>query len=250
MWMRALSLAAVLLWTAGCGGGDERPLPQDARVSSPDANAGPPMITLSVTSAKRLQRVAPSPNISPKPGNGNMFVGVELSLSNLGEAVPLPIKESTFSLETSARVDYQTSSLTAAAVTPCPTGAAVFTGGSLSCQVVFEVPWGAVPSYLRYDDDSGRSATAAVANLEPAQILCSGWPTSSNCSSCISFVASSPDFCKDELAAVSAACGSPSCFDLSSCPIPGAGCVTPLSCQATVDSYQGCLYDGCRSNCL
>lgn len=256
--MRVSTLArgVSLLLLCACGGGDERPLPADARVASIDAAAGPAAIDLSVVSARRYQRVASAPNVSPKPESGYRLIGVQLSLSNTGEPRPLPINESTFSLLTATGVSYQQSAQTALASDPCPMGAAVVKGGKLTCQVVFEIPWAAAVRGLSYADETGRMATAVFSSVEPAQVLCENWPTpASNCVPCLNLISSSVQFCGLQRAAMTAACTTTqfppsSCVATTSCPSYLADCAVSDACAAAVDVYQGCLYDSCQLSCL
>jgi hypothetical protein len=248
-----------LLVIAACSGGDEgdaRPVPLDARVAPSDANipASPAKIGLTVEGARRLLRVGPVPSISPRPGLGNIYLGVRLSLHNIGEDRPLPVNETTFSLQTTANVYYQQSKQTALTTGPCPMGAAVAKSGSVTCEVIFEVPWAAKLAGLAYSDDAGRTTSEPILAVEPELGLCGSLPGSSTPSDCSFCLNDGPTSfgCRTLYVAMEAACGDATpfaCFRGASCPAVSESCAASDTCRTAVADAQQCLFDKCSFTC-
>ena len=253
MKLQIFPTVVLLMLTGACGGGDGQSAPLDARPAQPDAAIPAPAakLTLAVAKAQRIQRIG----FLPGPAIGNVFVGVQLSLVNSGEARPLPVTESSFSIKTSANVFYQQSPLTLMGTNPCPRGAAVASTGTLSCQTIFEIPRAAVVNGLLYADDTGRQGAAEIAMVESPEVLCTRWAAPFLCESCCtSCIGRIPATCSREQRAMDAACANE---DMAGCVIHNAvcpgfavSCTASVACKDAVDLYQGCAYDDCGPICL
>lgn len=246
MMMRALAVVYIaLLAITGCGEEQENTIPIDAGVR-PDAKPQPAQITLQVIKTERLQRAR-----AAAPAKDNIFVGVQLSISNTGEERPIPIDPSTFRLATTGGVLYHQSAQSPLVTMACPVAAAVTKDGTLTCRVVFELPRAAAVSGLEYADDTGRAAAATIATVGPATILCAN-PSGPFCGSCVGNQL--PFNCRREREAWQAACTTTFCVSADTCPVVQPDCqsVPPPTeeCKTALDDYQGCVYDVCRLDCF
>jgi hypothetical protein len=254
--MLSRTLSVVIVALIGCGGGaaaDQADASAgDAATGHLDSGAGdasgdsapaPAKMTLRVTEAAQLQFVT-----FPTPALGNRLVEVTLSLANTGETKPLPVDPSAFSLEADSLLYAESPSSSRAAV-PCPASVAIENGGTLSCQAIFEVPWSSSVNRLIYDDTMGRSAAAVIDTVAPPDVLCTGWPVSTNCSSCVQNLAS---FCHTETKNMNEACAretATQCVTTTKCPEVANGCAPSTACAIALDAYQACVYESCSGNC-
>jgi hypothetical protein len=254
--MLSRTLSVVIVALSGCGGGaaadqvDARA--GDAATGHLDggvgdaangADAGAAKMTLRVTEAAQRQRVAFS-----APALGNRFIAVTLSLANTGETKPLPVDTSAFSLEADSLL-YAESTVSVRADMPCPAAVAIENGGTLSCRVVFELPWTSSVNRLVYDDTMGRSTAAVIGAVAPPVVLCQGWGQQFNCSSCLQ---SLQTFCSAASGNMSEACAEETtrqCVTTNQCPEVANGCVPSAACATALDAYQACLYDSCHNLC-
>ena len=106
--------------------------------------------------------------------SGNVFVVVDLTLSNDSVASSLSESAALFTVTTKAALVVRASPASAVTATPCRPEVAVGSGGTATCQLAFEIATSDVAATLGYDDAQGHTATAAVPaarNLPPAGSL-------------------------------------------------------------------------------
>lgn len=252
--MLSRTLSVVIVALSGCGGGAAADqvdasagdaatghLDGGAGDAANGADAGAAKMTLRVTEVAQRQLVA-----FTTPALGNRWVAVTLSLANTGETKPLPVDPSAFSLEADSLL-YAESPLSARAEMPCPAAVAIENGGTLSCRVVFELPWTSSVNRLVYDDSTGRSTAAVIDMVAPPVVLCKGWARSSNCDFCLQNLSS---FCSDQ--AMNIACAEETtrqCVTTATCPEVATGCEPSVACAIALDAYQSCVADRCLSSC-
>jgi hypothetical protein len=187
------------------------------------------------------------------PSAGTFFALVDFTLQNVGAPTPVSTSAAFLSLDT-------THALVVSAATDqphgsCNTGVSLAAGGQIECQVAFQVPSGATPSMLIYDDRQGDRASAPILWVPPPSNACptvQGWvvnSASSTCTSCLGSIQAGD--CWSARSAYDAQCtcwmgtcnpGSP---DLCACE---RAC-DPGPCQALFDNVMACLEATCAGSC-
>lgn len=115
---------------------------------------------------------------------GDVFVGVDVTISNVGDPDPVPLLATGFSVVGSDSNIYGDM---ATKLGYRPTGACgsnsvmVGTGGTQTCLAVFELPTGVTPSRVKYVE--GNVSVSSAVQGTPAQMACS-LGSASNCIIC------------------------------------------------------------------
>src|SRR5262249_48063519 len=158
----SLSIAALLFGCAASATTHQPPPPAstdagDAAPSLPHADgAAPPSgtVSLTVASAKPAATIA-----MLGPTSGEYFAVTHVTLSN-GASATVPAGFDSFSLQTAAALVLAADNASVAVDTPCALTTSLAAGGSITCNVVFQVPIGEEPATLLYDDHLGAKASA------------------------------------------------------------------------------------------
>ena len=185
--------------------------------------------------------------------NGNGYVVLALTLSNESSTTPLSANPVLFSLRTDRSLVIAISS--AQPTNPCNPAFSVATGGTLSCNLAFEVPKGQTPADLLYDDLRGNKATAPVP--APAPVTGAGacsemtsWYSnpSAACESCLGSAGN--DVCTAFATKYTASCNacSQTCGQNDDPCTCERTCDTS-KCQGLFDAYMKCFYDACSGSC-
>jgi hypothetical protein len=253
---RAILLGIMCWLAAACGGSGSSPGGgPDANAGSPDSGnggnpgTGPAKLMLAVTSAQYAKRIDYG-----APFFGHAFIDIGLTLKNIGEAQPLPVTLSAFSLETRDKLLYTAIPGRAALPPVCRGNVAVEDGGTLSCHVAFQVPQAATAASVVYSDGMARSGTAAVASVAPAPGECTYWvspPSSQDCSPCVSNRLQPGGGCdqQNQQRRQSCVAADAACVTGDLCPQVMTGCTVSAGCASALVALQDCLYEGCTNLC-
>lgn len=96
------------------------------------------------------------------PSSGTYFEELNITFGNAGISKAISASFQFFTLETDQALVLQFSTASDYVDTPCSTSISVADGGSLTCNLMFEVPTGQKPMTLLYDDTAGDTASADV----------------------------------------------------------------------------------------
>jgi hypothetical protein len=195
---------------------------------------------LSATDAQAAKRLGVT-----APARGDVFIDMAVSLSNTAEDVPLSAPPSAFALETSDLLLFPARTQPVDIVGGCLPAVEIERGGTLRCRLTFEVPKRTVVQRLVYADDTGRTASASIAAVEPPPSLCT-LLTDPNCVDCIM----RRTLCGSGISAAraAAACAdNRDCVNLTGCPT--VFCTLSTECQDAIDDLEDCYYGSCFSFC-
>ncbi len=217
-----------------------------AACSSDGTSSG---VGLSITSATQSAAIESLP-----ASQGDTFDIIELTMKNTGAKVPLSINPVLFSLATDQSLDYMPA--TAQPSTGCDPSVSVASGGTMQCEIAFEVPIGAKATTLAYDDLQGDTASVPVPTIVTTSSACpevSGFlgSLSPTCSLCLEMANGVGGACDAQGAGYKGSCTSCSnqCSSnfatLCTCE---AGCDT-TSCQTLFADYMTCLDSACKVAC-
>jgi hypothetical protein len=92
---------------------------------------------------------------------------IDVTLQNQGSSTPLPANFLLFSVETNQALVVQAGPASGGVSPACDPQTSVGTGGSYTCDPVFEIPQDQWPVTLHYDDAMGQSAYGPVPALPP-----------------------------------------------------------------------------------
>lgn len=106
------------------------------------------------------------------PAAGRRFLLADVTISNRQRVTPVPVASTLFSTETDRALLLSASPAGALLPGPCAADLALSTGGSLSCQVAFELPLDQQPRRMRYAGLDSAGAQVMVATDYPAQPRC------------------------------------------------------------------------------
>ena len=238
------SLAVVLLYFAACDDASpsmNRPVDAGTNMdASVDARAAvPTKAVLTASSAQLAKRIG-----TTVPARGNVFIQVAVSLNNTGEDVPLSAPPSAFALEAAALLLYPGRTAAVDAAGSCAPAVEIERGGTLACEMAFELPKRTTVERLLYADDTGRSASGAIGVVQPAPSLCT-LLHGSQCGSCLSSRMSICDNGPPGTRAAAACASQPGCVSIGGCPSVATSCTLSAACQDAVDDLEACYYDGC-----
>jgi hypothetical protein len=249
------------LWAAACGGDAARGGPGSPDASSGSSDGGPQapdaasggsdsggQLTLTATSARFRTRVGFN-----RPASGRSLIDVGLTLSNVGEARPLPVTNTSFLVGTADKLLYPESFSDGLGLA-CPGLVEIESGGALTCHVTFQVPATATVTHFAYSDSMARSTTAAIASVGPALPVCAYWqsPLPSSCRSCalnttgcpfLSVIFSGPCATENAMGCL------PTDVSADPCVQVKPGCTLSAACATELAGYQDCIYNACISSC-
>jgi len=245
---RAFALAAALLHFA-CGSG-----PAGAPGGGPVAGTSNGKFTLTVDSAAIAAKLG-----NTRPSAGNKYLTASITLQNSGEATPLSIDWSLFSLADSSGLVYRSSG------SNCPVRVTIGLGAQLSCTFDFELPAAAAPAKLIYADGQRKAQvelSGTIACNCPIRADATDHLIQCGASMCIDDSTVSCDASAN--LAYGAACTlpdggtttSPTCWQVVNCEIntcSNSACVhqcgagTSSGVQALVDAMNTCLASNCPS---
>ncbi len=222
---RSSVIRAALMIVVGCG--------TDGSQSS---------ATLSVKSATSPDQIA-----GQAPPTGSTFEQISLTLHNDSSATPLSTLPTLFTLETDHALVLDVAAQQTELATPCIGNASVAAGGSLSCDVVFELPSGQTGTMLEYDDLMGHSASKAVpaATATNACIVVESYSNlySSACTACQDSMCG-PQGCAGSSCSAQCANMSPTaacaCFET---------CDPADDCWSEIKSTDECMESHCADAC-
>ena len=107
-------------------------------------------------------------NVGPlQPASGNEYVDLNLTLQNTGGPRALSANLLLFSVETDAAITTQASPVSSQIANFCDPQTSVSSGGSYTCDLLFEISNAQTPSTLHYDDQLGATAYAPVPMIAP-----------------------------------------------------------------------------------
>src|SRR5262249_42958845 len=140
------------------------------------------------------------------PAAGTYFQELNVTLANVGSSKAISASFLLYTLKTDQLLVLQFSPSSDAIDTPCATSVSIASGGSYTCNLIFEVPKGQNPVTLYYDDPVGDTASADMPPPPPV-VTCAydSQMTNTACRSCVNW-ASSLAACKSQLSSYSAAC--------------------------------------------
>jgi len=231
-------LFALLACFAACGG--------SSSPSRPDA--------LSVGGASLAidRATSPATILNSAPPAGTSFVVIDLTLHNTSSTMPLPTAAPLFSLGTDHQLVLMTGAEEGSLAMPCTGSASVDVGGSLSCEVVYELPAGQQATTLRYDDAHGQSASAQVPAITAPDVcaVVSAYARvqSGSCISCFT------SMCDTQYQNVMSSCSQSACTQCTSMT-PDAKCACQKSCEPTAcwnadEALYQCIADKCMVSCI
>lgn len=236
------------------GGGSDagaRPgeLGDPATGSAGSASSGTALarISLDATSAQLRKRLG-----FARPTSHDIFVELGVALTNVQGTEPLPVTALSFEVGTADKLLYPGITTEGIIAMGCPSRVAVEAGGTLSCQIGFQIPEGAVATHLVYSDGEARSASAVIAAVAPALPVCAYWqtPASDSCLACTSTAAIFQ--CGGQAFQVENACSAETslgCLTTDACPQFTGDCTPSAACGDALTALQDCLYDDCFTSC-
>jgi cyclophilin family peptidyl-prolyl cis-trans isomerase len=152
----ALSLAALI---GACSAPASNEMPDggmDAAVNADVASTG--ALSLSVTSVRQSPTIGATP-----PSSGMSFFIADVALTNTSVPAAVSAGYPFFSAEFASHIVITASANSGMLDTPCRTDLSVMPGGTVRCQVAFELATAELPQTLRYDDHQGHTASAPIA---------------------------------------------------------------------------------------
>lgn len=184
-----------------------------------------------------------------KPASGDVFLVLDVALTNGSVSSALPMNPVLFTVTTAASLVVHASPASAATGTPCRADVGVASGGTAKCALAFEIAASDVAATLGYDDAQGHVASAAIpaAAAPDSCVTVSAWANrfSSACASC------ETASCKDEIgrASSSACAGAQICMNAcKTCPCTEA-CEQTDACKAALATVYACMATKCTTAC-
>ncbi len=207
--------------------------------------------SLAVGSADTLPRVA-----GHAPSAGTSFLELSITLSNAGSSTALPANAVLFGLTTSQSLVITPSPLSSALAPACAANTSVASGGSYTCDLLFEVPVGQTGTELAYDDQLGHKATSAVPAVTPPTACEQVYDWFSNGQATGTCLTCLETQCQTENQAEVAACGANTtctCSDAGG-GTPKDACVCAQTCQTSAcaqatQTWQTCVVTACTASC-
>ncbi len=215
-------------------------------------------LSLEVTHAVVTSVIYDANQYPNKAGNGNQFLVVDVTLSN--KDIPKVLsQQDLFTLKTNASLLYPPSYHSGELPKPCP-NVGIAPGGSVACQLAFEIPLASQGTSLSYDDLMGATATAKVPAAtvpvcQQAEDKLNALIAQQAPASCINAALTK---CSNQyMAATTGGCASnkaclAGCFQGFSKGYCGceAKCYKPGSdCAASFDSYLSCVAAALPASC-